>query len=210
MPKNGIIAVISGFSGAGKGTIVNELVQRYGYAVSISATTRMPRNGETEGKEYFFKTKEEFEQMIKDGKLIEYAKYVDNYYGTPKDYVLSQIDSGRDILLEIEMQGALQVRKNFPDASLVFITPPDAKELKRRLLKRGTEEESIINKRIARAAEECNYMEQYDYIIVNDGLEECVTQVHMLLQSLHFTKNSQRQLIKDISSSFRDFVPARQ
>ena len=110
MPKKGIIAVISGFSGAGKGTVVNELVKKYGYAISVSATTRQPREGEEEGKNYFFKTKEEFEQMIKDGKFIEYAKYVDNYYGTPKDYVYSQIENGRDVLLEIEMLGAMQVK----------------------------------------------------------------------------------------------------
>lgn len=202
MPKKGIIAVISGFSGAGKGTVVNELVKKYGYAVSISATTRQPREGEEEGKNYFFKTKEEFEQMIEAGEFIEYARYVDNYYGTPKDYVYSQINNGRDVLLEIEMQGAMQVKENFPDVSLVFITPPHVAELKRRLLKRGTETENIINKRMARAAKECSYMEKYDYIIVNDGLEECVEQMHCLLSSIHFTKNNQQQLIEDISRDF--------
>lgn len=206
MPKKGIIAVISGFSGAGKGTLVGELVKRYGYAISISATTRLPRDGETEGKEYFFKTKAEFEQMIKEGKLIEYAKYVDNYYGTPKDYVLSQIDNGRDVLLEIEMQGALQVKENFPDVSLVFITPPNAEELKRRLVNRGTETADIIDKRITRAVEECSYMDKYDYIVVNDDLNTCVEQMHKLLQSLHFTKNNQSQLIKSICDNFKSFL----
>ncbi len=202
MPKKGIITVISGFSGAGKGTVINELVKKYGYAVSISATTRQPREGEKEGKDYFFKTKEEFIQMVNNGKFIEYAKYVDNYYGTPKDYVYSQINSGKDVLLEIEMQGAMQVKENFPGVSLVFITPPDIKELKRRLLKRGTETEEVIKKRIARASEECGYMEKYDYIIVNDGLEECVEQVHALIQSLHFASNNQKELIEGISSNF--------
>ncbi len=205
MPKKGIIAVISGFSGAGKGTVVNELVKKYGYAISVSATTRQPREGEEEGKNYFFKTKEEFEQMIKDRKFIEYAKYVDNYYGTPKDYVYSQIENGRDVLLEIEMQGAMQVKRNFPDVSLVFITPPHVAELERRLFKRGTETEEVIKKRIARAAEECSYMEEYDYIIVNDGLEECVEQMHCLLKSLHFTKNNQQHLIRDISRDFASY-----
>ena len=121
--NKGIIAVISGFSGAGKGTVVNGLTSRYGYSVSISATTRAPRQGEEDGKDYFFKTKKEFEQMIKEEKLIEYAKYVDNYYGTPKDYVFGKINSGQDVLLEIEMQGALQVKKKFPEVSLIFITP---------------------------------------------------------------------------------------
>lgn len=205
MPKKGIIAVISGFSGAGKGTVVGELVKRYGYSVSISATTRPPRDGETDGKEYFFKTKEEFEQMIADGQLIEYAKYVDNYYGTPKDYVISQINNGKDVLLEIEMQGALQVKENFPDVSLVFITPPDAAELKKRLINRGTETTDIIDKRIARAVEECSYMDKYDYIMVNDDLDKCVAQMHGLLQSVHFTKNNQIQLIESISNNFRNF-----
>ena len=205
MPGKGIIAVISGFSGAGKGTVVNELVNKYGYAVSISATTRPPREGEEEGKNYFFKTKEEFKQMVKEGRFMEYARYVDNYYGTPKDYVYSQINNGRDVLLEIEMQGAMQVKKNFPDVTLVFITPPHVAELKRRLLKRGTETEDIINKRIARAAEDCSYMKDYDYIIVNDGLEECVEQVHCLLTALHFTKNNQQQLIEDISRDFKGY-----
>lgn len=205
MPGKGIIAVISGFSGAGKGTVVNELVNKYGYAVSISATTRQPREGEEEGKDYFFKTKEEFEQMIKDGKFMEYARYVDNYYGTPKDYVYSQINNGRDVLLEIEMQGAMQVKKDFPDVTLVFITPPHVAELKRRLLKRGTETEDVIKKRIARAAEECSYMKDYDYIIVNDVLEECVEQMHALLASLHFTKNNQQQLIEDITRDFKRY-----
>jgi len=205
MPKKGIIAVISGFSGAGKGTVVNELVKKYGYAISVSATTRQPREGEEEGKNYFFKTKEEFEQMIKDGKFIEYAKYEENYYGTPKDYVYSQIENGRDVLLEIEMQGAMQVKRNFPDVSLVFITPPHVAELERRLFKRGTETEEVIKKRIARAAEECSYMKEYDYIIVNDGLEECVEHMHCLLKSLHFTKNNQQQLIRDISRDFASY-----
>lgn len=202
MPKKGIITVISGFSGAGKGTVVKELVKKYGYAVSISATTRQPREGEKEGRDYFFKTKEEFMQMVNNGKFIEYAKYVDNYYGTPKDYVYSQINNGKDVLLEIEIQGAMQVKENLPGVSLVFITPPDIKELKRRLLKRGTETEEVINKRLARACEECAYMEKYDYIIVNDGLEECVSQVHALIQSLHFTSSNQKELIEGISNNF--------
>lgn len=206
MPRKGIIAVISGFSGAGKGTLVNELVKRYGYTVSISVTTRPPRDGEREGKEYFFRTKEEFEQMIKEGKLIEYAKYVDNYYGTPKDYVISQINSGKDVLLEIEMQGALKVKKNFPEVSLIFVTPPSMAELKKRLINRGTEAADVIDKRIARAVEECAYMDKYDYIIVNDDLDKCVVQMHALLESLHFTKNNQKQLIDSISNSFNNFL----
>ena len=144
MTKKGILTVISGFSGAGKGTIVRELVDRYGYAVSISATTRDPRAGEQDGVHYFFKTKEEFEQMIADGALIEYASYVDNYYGTPKDYVMQKLEQGIDVILEIEMQGALKVKERFPEVSLIFITPPDAKVLRERLEGRGTETQDVI------------------------------------------------------------------
>ena len=205
MSRKGIIAIISGFSGAGKGTVVSQLVQRYDYAVSISATTRLPREGETEGVSYFFKTKEAFEEMIQRDELIEYAQYVDHYYGTPKDYVFRQLDQGRDVLLEIEMQGALKVKKKMPEASLIFITPPSVAELHRRLKKRGTETEEVIQKRIARAKEECSYMEKYDYIVVNDGLEECVKTIHDLLQSIHFTKRNQETLIRDIQADFDQF-----
>ncbi len=202
MPKQGILAIISGFSGAGKGTIVDELVKKYGYALSISATTRTPRAGEVEGKNYFFKTKEEFEQMINENKLIEYAKYVDNYYGTPKDYVMEQIDAGKDVLLEIEMQGALKVKEKFPETSLIFITPPNVSELRRRLEKRGTEEKDVIDRRIKRAKEECLYMHKYDYVVVNDDLDECVEQLNNLLKSLHFMANNQKQLINEITKEF--------
>lgn len=202
MSKKGIIAVISGFSGAGKGTVVEQLVKQYGYAVSISATTRAPRVGEEEGKSYFFKTKEEFEQMIQKDELMEYAQYVDNYYGTPKEYVLNQINQGKDVLLEIEMQGALKVKAKFPEVSLIFITPPSAKELRRRLEKRGTESLEVIGKRLARAKEECAYMTEYDYIVVNDGLEECVSQMHGLLQSIHLSQNNQKELIEKIRKDF--------
>lgn len=205
MNKKGVIAIISGFSGAGKGTVVNELVNRYGYGVSVSATTRLPREGEIDGKSYFFKTKEEFEQMIEEDALIEYAQYVGNYYGTPKDYVLQQINQGKDVLLEIEMQGALKVKEKFPDVSLIFVTPPTVKELRRRLEKRGTESAEVINKRVARAKEECGYMSQYDYIVVNDGLEECVEQMHELLQSIHLSKNNQSDLIENIIKDFDQY-----
>lgn len=202
MSKQGIIAIISGFSGAGKGTVVSSLTEKYGYEVSVSATTRAPRDGEVDGKDYFFKTKEEFEQMIEKDELIEYARYVDNYYGTPKEYVLEQVAKGKDVLLEIEMQGALKVKEKFPEVSLIFITPPSAQELRRRLVNRGTESAEVIDKRIARAGEECAYMQDYDYIVVNDRLEECVEQMHHLLQSIHFAKNNQQDLIEKIRKDF--------
>ena len=139
MSKKGILAIISGFSGAGKGTVVNRLLEKESYAVSISATTRKPRTGEVDGQNYFFRTKDEFEKMIANDQLIEYAEYVGNYYGTPKDYVFKKLDEGFDVILEIEMQGALKVKEKFPETALIFITPPSADELKKRLVGRGTE-----------------------------------------------------------------------
>lgn len=127
MDERGILIVVSGFSGSGKGTIMNEIMRKYdNYALSVSATTRNPRPGETDGKEYFFKTVEEFEKMIAKDELIEYARYVDNYYGTPRAYVEEQLDAGKDVILEIEIQGALKVKEKFPDTLLLFVTPPTA------------------------------------------------------------------------------------
>lgn len=183
--KKGILTVVSGFSGAGKGTIIKELRKQYDYELSISATTRQPRKGDVDGVDYFFKTREEFEQMIKDDKLIEWAEYVGNYYGTPKEYVEEQLKAGKDVLLEIEMQGGMLVKKQFPDAMLVFVTPPSAEILKNRLTGRATESAEEIERRLHRASEEADYMEQYDYILINDILEESVEELHHLIQSEH-------------------------
>ena len=138
MGKQGILTVVSGFSGAGKGTLMKALLEKYEYGLSISATTRAPREGEQNGREYFFLTKEQFEDMISKNELIEYAQYVGNYYGTPKKYVQQQLDAGKNVILEIEIQGALNVKKMFPNALLIFVTPPSAAELKSRLVGRGT------------------------------------------------------------------------
>ena len=185
--NRGILTVVSGFSGSGKGTIMKELMKKYAdsYALSISATTRNPRPGETDGVEYFFRTKEQFEQMIKDDALIEYAQFVGNYYGTPKAYVEEQLEAGKDVILEIEIQGALKVKKRFPDALLLFVTPPSAEELRKRLVGRGTETLEVINARLARAAEEASGMEAYDYLLVNDDLDRCVEEMHNLIQLQH-------------------------
>ena len=181
-----ILVVVSGFSGAGKGTLMKELLKRYdNYALSISATTRAPREGETDGKEYFFVTKEQFEKMRDERKLIEYAQYVNNYYGTPKEYVEQKMAEGKDVILEIEIQGALKVKKRFPDALLLFVTPPSAEELRRRLVGRGTETLEVINARLARAAEEASGMEAYDYLLINDDLDRCVEEMHQLIQLQH-------------------------
>ncbi len=185
MAKRGILAVISGFSGAGKGTIMRELVKRYPYYLSVSATTRPPREGEVDGKDYFFHTREEFQKMIQDGELIEWAEYVGNFYGTPKKAVEQQLEEGKDVLLEIEMQGGLLVKEQFPDALLVFVTPPSADELKSRLTGRATESPEEITRRLARAVEEVAFMKSYDYIVVNDDLEEAIAQLHQIISNEH-------------------------
>ena len=162
--SKGVLTIVSGFSGAGKGTVMKGLLANYdNYALSISATTRRPREGEQDGREYFFKTREEFEQMIAEGAFIEYAQYVENYYGTPKAYVEEQLANGKDVLLEIEIQGALQVKKLRPDALLIFITPPSAEILEQRLTGRGTETPEVIAMRMNRAVEEAAYMDAYDW-----------------------------------------------
>ena len=186
MNKEGILIVVSGFSGAGKGTIMKALLERYdNYALSISATTRDPRPGEEEGKAYFFKTTEEFEKMIAKDDLIEYAMYVGNYYGTPKAYVEEQLRAGKDVILEIEIQGALKVKEKFPNTLLLFVTPPSAEELRKRLEGRGTETQEVIDGRMKRAIEEAEYMDQYDYLVVNDELGVCVEEMHHLIQGEH-------------------------
>lgn len=205
MNKRGILAIISGFSGAGKGTVVNKLLEKDNYAVSISATTREPRQGEVDGKNYFFKSRDEFENMIENNQLIEYAEYVGNYYGTPRDYVFIKLEEGYDVILEIEMQGALKVKEKFPETALIFITPPSADELKKRLVGRGTETIEQIDKRMSRAVDECDYMNKYDYIVVNDDLDECVDEIHRLLQSIHNAKENQSELIEKITEELKKF-----
>ena len=184
MKTKGILIVVSGFAGAGKGTLVNELLKQFdNYALSISATTRKPRGQEVDGREYFFKTTEEFEKMIAQGDLIEYANYVGNYYGTPKTYVEEQLNAGKDVLLEIEIQGALQVKEKLPETVLVFIMPPSVSELYGRLKGRGTETDEVIRQRMLRASEESQGIEQYDYILVNDDIDTCVESLHQMIQS---------------------------
>ena len=200
MEKKGILIVVSGFSGAGKGTLMKELLARYpeDYALSISATTRNPREGEENGREYFFKTKDEFEKMIAKGELIEYAKYVENYYGTPRDYVESRLAEGKDVILEIEIQGALKVKETFPDTLLMFVTPPTAEELRSRLVGRGTETMDVIESRMRRACEEAEGMDRYDYLIVNDDLGECVERMHSIIRGEHDRSFRNKEFMKKI------------
>ena len=204
--KKGVLAVISGFSGAGKGTLMNLLLSRYdSYALSVSATTRDPREGEKEGEHYFFKTRKQFEEMIARKELLEYAEYVGNYYGTPKEYVLKNLEAGRDVLLEIEIQGALQIKKQYPDAVLIFIMPPSAEELLNRLVGRGTEDLETIERRLRRAAKESEGIEAYDFILVNDDLEDCAERLHALINSMHFRTENYLDMIKSIRKQMQQY-----
>jgi guanylate kinase len=190
--EKGILVVISGFSGSGKGTLMKKLIEEYGadYALSVSATTRDPRPGEVDGKDYFFVTKDRFEEMIQNDALVEYAQYVENYYGTPKQYVLDQLDAGKNVILEIEIQGAQKIRQQFPQTRLLFVSAPDAETLKNRLIGRGTESEEVIFKRLSRAVEESRGMEEYDYLVINDDLEECTKKLHSIIMN---ERNSQSE-----------------
>ncbi len=189
--------VVSGFSGAGKGTLMKRLVEKYdGYALSVSATTRAPRPGEQDGREYFFLSREQFEQKIADHALIEYADYCGNYYGTPREYVERELAKGHDVILEIEIQGALNIRKQYPDALLLFVSTPSAKELRRRLSGRGTESKEVIDKRLCRAAKEAEGIEEYDYIVINDDLETCVSQMHDIIEAAHHTPGRNEAFIQ--------------
>lgn len=209
--QKGILIVISGFSGAGKGTLMKKLLQTYeNYALSISMTTRQPRAGEQEGVEYFFTDKEQFEKKIAENGLIEYASYCGNYYGTPKAYVEEQLEAGKDVILEIEIQGALKVKEKFPEALLLFVTPPSAAELERRLVGRGTEEPEVIRKRLARASEESEGIEAYDYIVVNDDLDVCVRELHGLVEAARKAPVRREAFIKEIREELKGFAKGAQ
>lgn len=201
MNHKGILMVLSGFSGAGKGTLMKKLLETYdNYALSVSMTTRQPRDGERDGIEYFFSTKEAFEQIIKDGGFVEYACYCGNYYGTPKAYVEEQLAKGKDVVLEIEIQGALQIKEKFPEALLLFVTPPDIEELQKRLRGRGTETEEVIHNRLIRAGEEANGMDAYDYLVINDDLERCVKEIHSIVNAARNTPVRNKDFIKQIKT----------
>ncbi len=204
--EKGILMVISGFSGAGKGTLVKALMQTYDqYVLSVSMTTRAPREGERDGVEYFFTDREHFEETIRADGLIEYASYCGNYYGTPRAYVEEQLRRGQNVILEIEIQGALKIKEKFPESVLIFVTPPSGAELKRRLLGRGTETSEVIDRRLARAAEESEGIEAYDYIVVNDKLEACVEEIHLLVDAARRVPVRSKALIAKIREELREF-----
>ena len=171
--KKGTLVVISAPAGSGKGTVIGHILgSGKNFVYSVSATTRKPRPGEVDGVQYYFLTREEFENNIKNEKMLEYASYCDNYYGTPLKYVTERLDEGKNVVLEIEVQGALQVKEKYPEAVLVFLIPPTLDELRKRLTNRGTETDEVIEKRIARAGEEIELIDRYDYVVINENVEE--------------------------------------
>ncbi len=210
--NKGILIVISGFSGAGKGTPVRELLRRHSqdYVLSVSMTTRAPRPGERDGVEYFFTDRAHFEETIGRDGLVEYASYCGNYYGTPRAYVEEKLAEGKNVILEIEIQGALKIKEKFPESLLIFVTPPNAEELKRRLEGRGTESQEVIASRLARAAEESEGVELYDYLVVNDKLEESAEEVHHLVAAARRAPVRREEFVRGIREELHSFVKGAQ
>lgn len=205
--NKGILLIVSGFAGSGKGTVMKRLTADYdNYALSVSATTRNPRPGEEDGREYFFKTKEEFEAMVENGDLLEHACYVGNYYGTPKPYVDKMLSEGKDVILEIEIQGGLQVKEKCPEALMIFMMPPSVEEIYNRLKKRGTEDEATIAKRMKRASEEIEEVSKYDFVMINDDLDECVRNIHELVQAAKWSTLRRGDIIDTFKSEFDEFL----
>ncbi|MGT2775724.1 guanylate kinase [Streptococcus hyovaginalis] len=188
MSERGLLIVFSGPSGVGKGTVRQEIFSTpdHKFEYSVSMTTRPQRPGEVDGVDYFFRTREEFEELIRQGQMLEYAEYVGNYYGTPLTYVNETLDKGIDVFLEIEVQGAIQVKQKVPDGVFIFLTPPDLEELEGRLIGRGTDSEDVIARRIERAREEIALMREYDYAVVNDEVPLAAERVKRIIEAEHF------------------------
>ncbi len=206
MSRKGVLTVMSGFSGAGKGTIVKKLLSDHEYFLSISCTTRAPREGEVDGKDYFFVSRDEFEKMIRDKEMIEYAEYAGNYYGTPKKAVEDRLSEGKDVILEIEVQGGMQVKKLFPDAVLMFVVPPSAKELYDRLKNRGTENDEQISLRFEQTVRETHFIKDYDFLIINDDLEKAVEEINGIIECQHHRTESQSEIIDNLAKDLVDLV----
>lgn len=199
MIRKGVLLVVSGPSGAGKGTICKALLERNpNIKISVSATTRSPRAGEVEGVNYHFLTKEVFEERIAADGFLEHARVYDNYYGTPKDNVMATLVSGEDILLEIDIQGAMQVRDRMPDGIYVFILPPSMSELKNRIIKRGSETEESLNKRFNSAYQEIDFIKKYDYYIINDNLENAVSTLESIIHA------EKHRVVKDMADIIQE------
>ncbi|MEL3972365.1 guanylate kinase [Rossellomorea oryzaecorticis] len=195
MDEKGLLIVLSGPSGVGKGTVRKAIFSQEDtrFEYSISMTTRKPREGEVDGVDYFFKSREEFEALIEQGKLLEYAEFVGNYYGTPVDYVRETINNGKDVFLEIEVQGAQQVRDKFPEGLFIFLAPPSLSELQNRLITRGTETDEVIQGRLNTARKEIEMMNLYDYIVENDKIENAVDKINSIVQAEHCKRERVQQ-----------------
>ncbi|AQS52936.1 Guanylate kinase [Jeotgalibaca dankookensis] len=187
MTEKGLLIVLSGPSGVGKGTVRQAIFSKgkREFIYSISATTRQSRPGEVDGVDYFFKTRESFEKMIEAEELLEYTQYVGNYYGTPIDYVKKTLESGKDVFLEIEVRGAMQVKERMPEGVFIFLTPPNMDELEARIINRGTDASPIIRQRMEKAIEEIDLMRYYDYAVENDTVENAVNKILAIIQSEH-------------------------
>lgn len=196
--NKGLLIVVSAPSGCGKGTILAEVLKDDKYYFSVSATTRVPREGEKDGVNYHFITKDTFEELIRDNKMLEYTNYCGNYYGTPLTYVDENLNKGKNVILEIEVEGAMNVRKMRPDAVLVFILPPSVKELRRRLEKRGTESQEVIDKRINKALIEIKAADKYDYIMVNGPIEKAVEDFKTIVSAASMSSNNNKYLINEV------------
>ncbi|MCI5944517.1 MAG: guanylate kinase [Eubacterium sp.] len=208
MDKKGMLVVISGFSGVGKGTVSRALVEKYGYSLSVSATTRQPRKGEVDGKDYYFKSEEDFLRLIDYNGFIEYAQYVEHYYGTPRKFVEDELAAGHVVILEIEVQGAMKIKEQYPNAVLLFVTAPSIGELKARLEGRGTEEAAVIEKRMRRAAEEAESISCYEYLVCNeDGqLEKCMDTIHSIIEKESCRVSAQAEFVKSLKEGLKDYL----
>ena len=195
------MVIISGPSGSGKGTVVKKLDPAIGYAVSISVTTRKPREGEVHGRDYFFINEDEFVRMRNENALLEHFAYIDNYYGTPRFYVEEQITQGKIVVLEIEVNGALQVKEKFPEAVLVFLMPPTLIELQHRLVNRATEDAVTIEARLKKALEEIPLINRYDYLVINDDIKDAVDNVNSIVAAERLRPHRNKNAVKDFSSS---------
>lgn len=200
--EKGILFILSGPSGVGKGTVRRELFDKANdLKYSTSMTTRERRPGERDGVDYFYKTNEEFEKMIEEKQLLEYAQFVNNYYGTPRKYVEDTLAAGHDVFLEIEVQGALQVKENFSEGVFVFLFPPSLEELKNRIVNRGTETRDLVLQRLREARKEIEMMDAYDYVVVNDDVNAAVTKIQSIIQSEHCKRDriakQYKQLLED-------------